>query len=257
MNKEIFNKLSVGYKWIITLIFSLLKSLWKQIKENWVDYFLTILIGIVLVFILRAQDQNRAEATFFQYRYNAQTNSINIQVPQDFNVFTVQGFVPSLSGTSTGKIFNGEITIKDIVSEAENNLAGSYQWSYPNSLDGYVRCVLINQFTLDSSSTSTQPLNGYPVMVKTFYTHKYNINQYKQDLGVIFINQSSLDTPTISFRGNLALQEWNTILASGNKEWNQVLKRIPFDSEQRYLTDEGNCWQQGYPVPVVHVDPMK
>lgn len=250
MKKELFNKLLKGCKWVII-------SFCKQFKQNWVDYFITIIFGFVFVLIFRAQDQNRAEASFFQYRYNVQTDSINIQVPVDFNVFTVQWFVPSLNGTSTGKISNGEITIKDIVSNAENNLAGSYQWSYPNSLDGYVRCALINQFTLDSRSTSTQPLNGYPVMVKTFYNHKDDINQYKQDLGVIFINQSSSETPAVSFRGKLTPQEWNAILGSGNREWNRVLERIPFDSKQRYLTDEGNCWQQGYPVPVVHVDPMK
>lgn len=232
----------------------LLISLLLQIKENWVDYLLTIFIGIVLVLIFRIQDQNRSQASFFQYHYDTQTNSINIQTPPDFNVFTVQWFVPSLSGTSTGKISNGEIAIKDIISEAERNLSGSYQWSYPNSLDGYVKCVLVNQFTLDSGSTSKQPLYGYPVMTKTFYTHKDGINQYKQDLGTIFINQSSSETPAISFKGNLTLREWNSILASGDMEWKRVLERIPFDPKQRYITDEGDCWQQGYSVPVVHVD---
>lgn len=238
------------------LLIKLLNSFCKQVKENWVDYFLTVLTGIVLVLILRSQDQSRAQSSFFQYRYNIQTKSINIQVPSDFNVFTVQYFVPSYISTSTGRISNGEITIPDIVSLAQDNLIGTFQWTYPNSLEGYIKCVLINQFTLDSSSTSTQPLNGYPVMVKTFYTHKDKINEYKQDLGVIFINESSLETPSVSFRGNLNIEEWNTIFASGNREWNKVLNRIPFNSKQRYLTDEGHCWQQGYPVPSVYVDPI-
>lgn len=230
-------------------------SFLKQLKENYIDYIIQIIFGFVLVYYLNLQAKNFEKLSFFHYYYNSQTKSINIQMPQDFNVIMVEWYIPGLTSTTTGKISNGEIKISDIVSEAETKMSGSFASKYPYSLDGFVRCVLINQFTIDTRSTSTQPLYGYPVMVKTIYTYKGEISgKYKEDLGVILINQSSLDIPIVSFESNLELFKWKKILASGNKEWGRILEKFSFDQNKRYIDDNGDCDEQYYSVPFVHVD---
>ncbi len=213
-------------------------------------------IALALTLLFRWQDQNQAETPFFQYRYDAQTDAIDIDTTNDFDVSTIQWYVPNATGTSTGQVSGGEMAIEDIVSAAEENLpSGEYSYTYPNSLDGYVRCQLLNQFTLDDDSTSTQPLDGYPIMVRTFYTYKGALTEPKEDLGVIWLSETSLNTPVVSSVDNLSSSDWNILLASGDREWARVLQRIPFDSQTKYLTDDGHCMQMGYSVPTVHVNP--
>lgn len=212
--------------------------------------FLTLIATFIVIgqnALYRYWDQIYEAQPFFTYTYDEGMRVINLKPSGDFNIEYTEWFMPSLTATSTGRRTSGVISMDDITSGVIDDFLFdgklSLNPSDPN-VQGWVRCQLLNQFTLDSQGGSTSTIPGFPIGLDTLYMYK-GTPKLLNNLNVLFLSDTDLPLPEVTSYP-LSKEELIKVLSSGSDEMASVLKRAPYDKSQNYLNSDGTCRQLDY-----------